>query len=76
VNACKTENSIFSNGNKTILAIFRKGGKLGGHEYFICGQDKLGIVTNFKYLGITPQTSGTSFTRHSGQSFKCKSSDS
>jgi hypothetical protein len=43
---------------------FRKGGKLARHDYFTRGQDRLEVVARFKYLGITLQRSGTSFTRH------------
>jgi hypothetical protein len=34
------------------------------YYYFTCGKDKLEVVSWFKYVGITLQTSGTSFTRH------------
>jgi hypothetical protein len=52
------------NGSKTKLLKFRKGGKLARHYYFTRRQNKVEIVTWFKYLGIMQRTSGTSFTRH------------
>jgi hypothetical protein len=56
------ENGLRINPKKSALMIFRKGGRVA--EKLKLGTENLGIVNEYKYLGITMQTSGNSFNRH------------
>ena len=43
---------------------FRKGGTLKNTDIFTCGGQALEIVKNYKYLGITLQVTGHTFSKH------------
>ena len=43
---------------------FRKGGTLKNTDIFTCGGQALEIVNNYKYLGITLQVTGHTFSKH------------
>ena len=58
------ENSFEINTEKTVQMIFRKGGRLATNEEITLGNDKLKIVNETRYLGITLQTTTSSFRRH------------
>lgn len=57
-------NDIQINEEKTELVVFRKGGRLTEAENVKCNGKLLKRVNNFKYLGITIQTTGRSFRLH------------
>ena len=57
-------NTMEINSTKTKVMKFRRGGRLAKKDHFTCGQQPLEFVTHFKYLGVTFQTTGTTFTRH------------
>jgi hypothetical protein len=63
VNTWATENMMI-NRTKTKIMKFRKRGKLARHNYFTRGQDRLEVVSWFKYLGLMLQIRRISFTRH------------
>lgn len=58
------ENSMEINSAKTKAMKFRRGGRLSKKDCFTCGDSVLEIVPSFKYLGVTLQTTGTTFTMH------------
>lgn len=59
------QNGLYINKTKTTAMIFRNGGKLGNHEKDIfCAGERLEIQSAYKYLGITLQTLGVTFTTH------------
>ena len=57
-------NDIKINEEKTELVVFRKGGRLTDAENVKCNGQLLKRKSNFKYLGITIQTTGKSFRLH------------
>ena len=58
------ENSMEINSTKTKAMKFRRGGRVAKNDHFKCGETALEIVPSFKYLGVTLQTTGTTFTMH------------
>lgn len=58
------ENGLKINISKSALMIFRRGGKVAEKEKLKIGSEKLEVVNDYKYLGITMQTSGTTFNKH------------
>jgi hypothetical protein len=67
--AQKIEKWCHSNGfsinvNKTELMVFRNGGKIPASTKITIEEQPVRITTDFKYLGITFQTSGRCFTKH------------
>lgn len=57
-------NDIKINEEKTELVVFRKGGRLTEEENVKCNGKQLKRTSDFKYLGITIQTTGKSFRLH------------
>lgn len=59
------ENKFTVNRQKTVQMVFRKGGRIPARDivHYENGEP-LEITGSFKYLGITLQTSGTSYSRH------------
>ncbi|KAJ4432101.1 hypothetical protein ANN_20715 [Periplaneta americana] len=57
-------NDIKINEEKTELVVFRKGGRLNEEENVKCNGKQLKRKSDFKYLGITIQTTGKSFRLH------------
>ncbi|KAJ4429092.1 hypothetical protein ANN_26093 [Periplaneta americana] len=58
------ENEVVLNVLKTELMIFRRGGRLSKDDYIVCGGQVLTPKRQFRYLGITLQVTGTTFTIH------------
>ena len=58
------ENGLKIISKKSALLIFRKGGRIAEKERLHLGAEKLTIVNEYKYLGITMQTSGNTFNKH------------
>ena len=58
------ENKFNINKNKTELMTFRKGGKPCKDEEIKLNGENLKIVKQYKYLGLTLQTTGITFTSH------------
>ena len=58
------ENELVVNEQKTELMVFRRGGRLSKDDYIVCGGHKLTPKRQFKYLGITMQVTGTTFSVH------------
>ncbi|KAJ4448600.1 hypothetical protein ANN_10619 [Periplaneta americana] len=58
------QNDIKINEEKTELVVFRKGGRLTEEENVKCNGKQLKRTSDFKYLGITIQTTGKSFRLH------------
>ena len=58
------ENDLKINQNKTKVMKFRKGGRINSEDVFICGNHPLEIAKAYKYLGVTLQVTGFTFTRH------------
>ena len=56
------ENDIIVNRDKTKIMKFRKGGILKNTD--TCGGQILEIVKSYKYLGITLQVTGHTFSKH------------
>lgn len=52
------------NTNKTELVIFRRGGRIAEEDYILCKGQRLKTSNSYNYLGITMQTTGTTFTIH------------
>ncbi|KAJ4427228.1 hypothetical protein ANN_24845 [Periplaneta americana] len=49
---------------KTKVMKFRKGGNVSRSDIFTYANEKLEIVNSYKYLGLTLQVTGKSFTKH------------
>ena len=62
--AWSLENDLVINRKKTKVMKFRKGGTLANTDVVTCGKQTLEIVKSYKYLGVTLQVSGHSFTKH------------
>lgn len=58
------ENELVMNAVKTELMVFRRGGRLKKDDYIVCDGHILTPKRQFKYLGITMQVTGTTFTFH------------
>ena len=58
------ENDLTINGSKTELMVFRRGGRPSKEDYIICGGHTLTHKRQFKYLGITMQVTGSTFSVH------------
>jgi hypothetical protein len=58
------------NESKTKVMKFRKGGNLCKSDIINCNNKQLEFVSSFKYLGITFQQSGTTFTMHIKEKYK------
>jgi hypothetical protein len=56
----KKQNEYKINKKETVTMLFRKGGRTA----VACEGDKLEMVSSFKYLGITVQTTGFTYTQH------------
>lgn len=57
-------NGLDINTGKTKVMKFRKGGNVSRSDIFTYGNEKLEIVNSYKYLGLTLQVTGKSFTKH------------
>ncbi|PSN47588.1 hypothetical protein C0J52_04568 [Blattella germanica] len=57
-------NGMEINEKKTVIMVFRKGGKVPKNDTITHKTANLRIVNEFKYLGITFQTRGTCFSIH------------
>ena len=58
------ENSFHINKEKTFQITFRRGGKISKQDNLILCNEPLEIVSRFKYLGVTSQTTAKSFSYH------------
>lgn len=58
------ENDLHLNEQKTVMMTFRRGGKPATRDTIFNNDRPLKVVTSFKYLGVTFQTRGISFTMH------------
>lgn len=58
------KNNLKLNSQKTVLMTFRNGGRLPSTLKILHGDTQLARVSQFKYLGVTLQTSGKSFAKH------------
>jgi hypothetical protein len=50
--------------DSTVIMLFRKRGRTALEDYIECEGGKLEMVSPFKYLGITIQTTDFTCTRH------------
>ncbi|KAJ4440266.1 hypothetical protein ANN_08405 [Periplaneta americana] len=57
-------NGLDINTGKTKVMKFRKGGNVSRSDIFTYANEKLEIVNSYKYLGLTLQVTGKSFTKH------------
>lgn len=57
-------NGMLVNTDKTKMMIFRSAGPLKKVDIFMYNEKQLEIVNTFSYLGVTLQTSGTTFSKH------------
>jgi hypothetical protein len=57
-------NSLELNPRKTVQKTFRKGGRLPATTQIMYKDTELTRVNSYKYLGVTLQTNGRSFTKH------------
>ena len=55
------ENDLDVNDSKTVVMVFRKGGRISANTGITYRGKKLNIVDSFKYLGLTTQTQGCVF---------------
>ena len=55
------DNDLDVNDSKTLMMVFRKGGRLSANTGITYRGKKLNIVDSFKYLGLTTQTQGCVF---------------
>ncbi|KAJ4440452.1 hypothetical protein ANN_08593 [Periplaneta americana] len=58
------DNSLTVNTSKTVKIVFRRGGKIAAGDKIIYKGEELKVVNSFNYLGITLQTTVTSFRNH------------
>jgi hypothetical protein len=58
------------NESKTKIMKFRKGGNLCKSDVILCNNVQLELISSFKYLGITFQQSGATFTMHIKEKYK------
>lgn len=58
------ENELVVNALKTELMVFRRGGRLAKDDYIVCGGHTLMPKQQFRYLGITMQVTGSTFSVH------------
>ena len=58
------ENELAINKEKTVMMVFRNGGKVSKQEFITLETERINIVSSFKYLGITLQSSGKSYSKH------------
>ena len=57
-------NEMQINKEKTVTMTFRKGGRAAANDVIHFGAETLTMVPHFKYLGVTLQTHGNTFTKH------------
>jgi hypothetical protein len=57
-------NKLSTKSRKTKIMKFRRGGIIAEEDGIYCDGKKLESVFSFKYLGITLQTTGTTFSMH------------
>lgn len=58
------ENKFSVNKNKTVMMVFRRGGRIAAEDNIIMDGEEIQKVNSFKYLGITLQTTARSFRIH------------
>ena len=56
------ENDFKINKNKSALMIFRRGGRVSASDRLMLGNEPLNMVKKYKYLGLTMQTTSSSFS--------------
>lgn len=59
-----TKHKLEINLSKTEMMVFRQGGRAPASAEIFINKNKIAIVKDFKYLGITLQTSAKCFTKH------------
>ena len=58
------ENELKINQTKTKVMKFRRGGRTNLKDTFTCGNQPLEMTKSYKYLGVTLQVTGFTFTKH------------
>lgn len=58
------ENEMKINEDKTDLVVFKRGGRITERERIMCNGKIVNRKSTFKYLGVTIQTTGTTFAVH------------